>query len=140
ELEDERNLEFYGISEGTILFLSHRPLSPIVFIIFLTGKTLECDVALDRDVLTLKRVIQQKEGISPDEQRLIFRGRQLNDNLKLSSYGVQEEDLLHIVPRLRGGGAVAPLAYAHAIVFYDWDGDMVSRSFTGICYRDITSN
>ncbi|KAH9167534.1 hypothetical protein EDB89DRAFT_1997199 [Lactarius sanguifluus] len=126
ELEDEKNLEFYGISEGTILFLSDRPLSPIVFVITLTGRTLRCDVALDWDVLMLKRVIQEKEGRPPDDQRLISRGRQLDDSSTLSSYGIQEEDDIYLVYRLRGGAAMRPLAYAHAIVFYDWDGDMFS--------------
>ncbi|KAH9171933.1 ubiquitin-related domain-containing protein [Lactarius sanguifluus] len=126
ELEDEKNLEFYGISEGTILFLSDHPLSPIVFVKMLTGETLRCDVALDLDVLMLKCVIQKKEGIPPDHQRLISRGRQLNDSSTLSSYGIQEEDVIHLVFRLSGGGAIGPLAYAHAIVFYDWDRDMLS--------------
>ncbi|KAH9023775.1 hypothetical protein EDB85DRAFT_303073 [Lactarius pseudohatsudake] len=107
----------------------------------------------------LKRVIQKKEGIplgTPhmlmsflhlitilvDHQRLIsHHGRQMEDSSTLSSYGIQEADIIYLVRRLRGGGGaiMGPLAYAHAIVFYDWDGDMVSRSFTGICYRGITS-
>ncbi|KAH8988095.1 ubiquitin-related domain-containing protein [Lactarius akahatsu] len=103
ELEDKMNLEFYGISEGTILFLSDRPLSPIVFVITLTGRTLRCDMALDWDVLMLKRVIEKKEGIPPHLQRLIYRGRQLNDSLTLSSYGIQEEDVIYLVFRLSGG-------------------------------------
>ncbi|KAH9007989.1 hypothetical protein EDB83DRAFT_2323490 [Lactarius deliciosus] len=131
ELEDEKNLEFYGISEGTILFLSDRPLSPIVFVKTLTGRTLRCEMALDWDVLMLKRVIQKKEGIPPHLQRLIYRGRQLNDISTLSSYGIQEEDVIYLVFRLSGGAPMRPLAYAYAIVLYDWDGDMGLKLIRG---------
>ncbi len=113
----------------------------------LTGKTLTCDVALDWDVLTLKYIIQKKEGIPPgtshilmsflhliailvDQQRLICHVRQLEDGLTLSTYGIQEEDILYLVLRLRGGGAWKALAYA--IACHDWDGNMASHFFTGI--------
>ena len=60
ELRDEKSLEFCGISEGTILFLSDIVT---VFVRTLFGKVVACDVSLNWHVLRLKRLIEEKEGI-----------------------------------------------------------------------------
>jgi len=75
-----------------------------IFVQTLTGKCLTIDISPSDTIEILKELIQEKEGIPPDQQRLIFTGRQLEDDRSLSDYNIQLESTLHLVLRLRGGG------------------------------------
>ncbi|KAH8897648.1 ubiquitin-like protein [Thozetella sp. PMI_491] len=90
-----------------------------IFVRTLTGKTIDCDVLMNITLKEMYLKIQEKEGIPPDHQRLIFKGAQCSGGKRLTNFGVRNESTMHLVLRQRGGGWKVTVNYGDEEITFD---------------------
>ena len=105
-LNDDNTLADYYNNNKSILTLKLDIVKKIIFVKTLTGKTITINCYLSNTIEEIKEKIEQIEGIPPDQQRLLFAGKQLEDDKILFDYNSNYEFTIHSVLRLRGGGVM----------------------------------
>ena len=111
-LNPTNTIDYYSITSGDILnviITKDVIVSMKIYVKTSTRSSIPLDVHSIDTIESLQQKIQDKEGIHPDQQHLIFAGKLLEDGHTLQDYNIRNEAILQIVTRLRGGGGEPPL-------------------------------
>ncbi len=104
QLENDKTLDDYKIKNQSTLHLviRHKKIMQII-IKLLNGKTLTLNVEPSDTIEKIKKKIQEKEGIPPDQQRLLYMGRELEDIYTISNYKILENSTVFLLTKFRQG-------------------------------------
>mmetsp|Transcript_22619 Transcript_22619/g.45947 ORF Transcript_22619/g.45947 Transcript_22619/m.45947 type:complete len:344 (+) Transcript_22619:149-1180(+) len=133
QLQDSKTLDDYDVGDDSTLHLVLRLRGGMqLFVKTLTGKTVAIEVEEGESIEEVKAKIAEKEGIPPEQQRLIFGGQQLQDSKTLDDYDVGDDSTLHLVLRLRGGRGNNIMNKALGKGSFEVDENFVKENLVGI--------
>lgn len=141
QLQDAKTLDDYDVGDDSTLHLVLRLRGGMqLFVKTLTGKTVSIEVEEGESIEDVKAKISEKEGIPPEQQRLIFGGQQLQDAKTLDDYDVGDDSTLHLVLRLRGGKFVTEKLVKKALGedSFECSEEFVKKHLVGLTDADRT--
>jgi ubiquitin len=138
QLQDSKTLDDYDVGDDATLHLVLRLRGGMqLFVKTLTGKTVSIKVEEGESIEDVKAKIAEKEGIPPEQQRLIFGGQQLQDSKTLDDYDVGDDATLYLVLRLRGGPASGLVKKALGKDSFQVDEDFAKDHMKGLTDDDL---